>query len=282
VSTPSKAAVEAGKILGATHHQVLLLEGPDDVAVYSKWLQRLAAPGTLFTAKVRVVDGGGKLSVLATLEWFRDQGGNPNRLYGLVDRDEWDAPTITTWTQALPQLRVNPHRHALESYFCDPGEIGPAVLALNPAHGPRIPALQAQILGRLPERADHWALFTVTERVKERMNAAQYPGVFRNQYQLPPDTDIRQRLRGWVTILDADALFAEFDQLRAMARALPESDQCRRAVWAADFYQQVVYDGADGLRSLDQKSLRAWMVDLAEFAPAAPGDIAAILQPLLL
>jgi hypothetical protein len=281
VSAPNKAAAAAWKVLGAVHQQVLLLEGPDDVAVYSKWLQRLAAPRTPFTAKVTLVDGGGKLSVLAALEWFRDQGGNPNRLYGLVDRDEWDAATITARTQALSQLRVNPHRHALESYFCDPAEIGPALLAQNAGHGPRLPALEAQILGRLPERADPWALFTVTERVKERMNAAQYPGVFHNQYQLPPDADIRQRLQGWATILDADALFAEFDQLRALARALPESNRCRRAVWAADFYQQVVYDGPAGLRSIHQKSHRGWMVDLAEFAPAVPGDIAGFLQPLL-
>jgi hypothetical protein len=269
-------------VLAAATQRVLLVEGRADAAVYGRWLKKLAAPGTLYTSKVELVEVEGKRTVLAVLEWFRDHGGNPTRLYGLVDRDEWDPGTIAAQAHALPQLRINPRRHALESYFCDPGEIGPALLAQNAAHAPHFPALEAQILRHLPERVDHWALFTTTERAKERMAAAQYPGIFHAQYQVPPDADIQQRLQHWAAILDPNALFVEFDQLRTTARAQLPSDRCRGSVWAKDFYEQVVCGGPDGLQSIDNKSVGDWMIDLAEFAPAVPGDIAAILQPFLL
>jgi hypothetical protein len=72
--------------------------------------------------------GNSKHSVLATLEWFRDHGGNPSNLFGLVDRDEWDTAAIAGWTAALPQLRVVPTRDGLESYFTDPDELEPCLL----------------------------------------------------------------------------------------------------------------------------------------------------------
>jgi hypothetical protein len=275
VSAPSKAVSNVQQILGAVTQRVLVLEGPLDKTIYTKWFQKLAAPGTLFTSKVSLIDVGGKKDALAVLEWFRDHGGNPGRLFGLVDRDEWDAATIAFKTQALPQLRVNGDRHSIESYFCDPTEIGWALSQQQLA------ALQAQVLAALPERVDHWALFSVTERVKERLIAAEYPGIFHNQYQLPPDPEIRQRLQTWASILDPNAVFAEFDQLRAAAHGLGVQEQCRRAVWAKDFYEQIVYAGANGLQSVQGKSLNDWMIDLADNAPGVPADIAALLQPLL-
>ena len=39
-------------------------------------------------SKVDLVSLGGKNEVLNALAWFRDRGGNPSNLFGLVDRDE--------------------------------------------------------------------------------------------------------------------------------------------------------------------------------------------------
>ena len=77
-------------------------------------------------SKVDLISLGGKNEVLNTLAWFRDSEDNPADLFGLVDRDEWDGATIASQIQDLPQLRINPNRHSLESYFCDPREMRPA------------------------------------------------------------------------------------------------------------------------------------------------------------
>jgi hypothetical protein len=160
------------------------------------WLKKLAAPG-LFSTKVVVEAVEGKRAVLAALEWFRDHGGNPSHLFGLVDRDEWDAATITAQTAALPQLRVVAGRDCLESYFTDPDELEPSLLAEGPAYLAQLPAFRAHLEAALPARVAHWALFMTTERLKEQMNAAFYPGAFHATIPVPPDADIENRFQTW-------------------------------------------------------------------------------------
>ncbi len=83
MSTPPKPIpVVQGVLRRVPGKRVLLVEGPNDKAVYEAWLKKLAAPNS-FTAKVVVEAVDGKRSVLAALEWFRDHGGNPGHLFGL-------------------------------------------------------------------------------------------------------------------------------------------------------------------------------------------------------
>src|SRR5438128_2070173 len=172
MSTPPKIALFVQAILaGAPGKRILLVEGPNDKAVYGAWLKKLAHPN-LFTARVVVEAVDGKRAVLAALEWFRDQGGNPGHLFGLVDRDEWDVAIIATQTAALPQLRVVPGRHCPESYFADPDELEPSLQAENAAYAAQLSAFRTHLETALLARVAHWALFTTTERLKERMNAA--------------------------------------------------------------------------------------------------------------
>src|SRR5260221_10376434 len=110
---PKPVPTVQGYLAAVPGKRILLVEGPNDKAIYSAWLKKLAHPN-LFSAKVVVEDVGGKPSVIKALEWFRDHGGNPARLFGLVDRDEWDAATIVARTAALPQLLVIPGRDSLE------------------------------------------------------------------------------------------------------------------------------------------------------------------------
>src|SRR5262249_22829869 len=131
MSSPPKAVVEARKVLAISPlRKALVVEGPDDVAIYTEWLRKLAAPNP-FDATLDLVAANGRTAVLACRRWFADNGGEP-RVFGLVDRDEWDAATITRWRTTLPQLRVNADRHGIESYFCDPDEIAPALSVIDP------------------------------------------------------------------------------------------------------------------------------------------------------
>ena len=286
MSTPPKPVPDILKILGASSKQVLIVEGPTDRAVCEKWLKKLASP-SLFSSKVEVVDGGGRGEgggrsvVLTALEWFRDQGGNPTRVFGLVDRDAWDQATILHWTTTLPQLRVNADRHTLENYFCDPDEIVPALLNINATWGPQGAALRAQIDTHRQDYMDHWALLTTTDRLKDRMMQEGYPSRFANAVPVPPDADIQARFQQWAGVLNAGAAFIEFDRLRGVARAASPNQAYRSHVWGELFYNQVVYAAPGGLQSIQGKPAQDWMIDLAETSGQVPADISAILQPLL-
>jgi hypothetical protein len=263
-----------------------MVEGAADRAVCEKWLKKLASP-SLFSSKVEVLDaggkgeGGGRRVVLTALEWFRDHGGNPTRVFGLVDRDAWDQAAIDHWTASLPQLRVNAGRHALESYFCDPDEIEPVLLIIDAGWGAQAAALRAQIDSHRNDYLDHWSLLTTTDRLATRMIDQGYPSQFANAIPVPPDVDIQARFQQWGGILDAVAAFSEFDQLRGVAHSAAVNQAYRSHVWAKLFFSQVVYPAPNGLQSMRSKSGEDWMIDLAEFAPAVPADIAAILRPLV-
>jgi hypothetical protein len=281
MSTPPKPVSEVEKILRALPgKRVLLAEGPNDKAVYEAWLKKLAAPA-LFTAKVVAEHVEGKRAVLAVLEWFRDHGGNPGHLFGLVDRDEWDAATIASQAAALPQLRVVQGRDCLESYFADPEELEPSLRAENAAYPAQFQAFRAHLNAALPTRVAHWALFTTTERIKERMNEAIYPGAFHATVPIPPDADIQNRFQTWAGLVAHPQLFNEFDALRGQVLAAAASAQFRSHVSAKRFFEEVVHPAPEGLQRFRAKSDVTWRLDLAENAPAVPVDIADILRPLL-
>lgn len=281
MSTPPKPVPLVQGVLGAASgKRLVLVEGPADKTVYSAWLKKLAYPG-LFSAKVIVQDVNGKSGIITALEWFRDQGDNPGHLYGIVDRDEWDAAKIAAITAALPQLLVVAGRDCLESYFADPDELEPSLKAENPAYTAQIPAFRAFLEASLPARVAHWAVFMTTERIKERMNAAVYPGAFHATIPIPADADIRNRFQIWAGLVAHPQLFNEFDALRGQALAALASVQFRSHVSAKRFFEEVVHSAQEGLQRFRVKSETTWRLDLAENAPAVPGDIAAILQPLL-
>lgn len=228
---------------------------------------------------VEAVDG--KRAVLTALEWFRDHGGNPPHLFGLVDRDEWDPATIVAQTAALPQLRVVPGRDCLESYFADPDELEPSLRAEDPTYVGQLPAFRTHLENALPARVAHWALFTTTERLKERMSTAVYPGAFHATIPIPPDVDIQSRFQTWAGLVAHPQLFNEFDGLRTHALAAGAAVQFRSHVSAKRFFEDIVHPAPEGLQRFRVKSDTAWRLDLAENAPAVPADIVTILQPLL-
>lgn len=281
MSTPPKPVPQVQKALGAwPGKRILLVEGPNDKGVYETWLKKLAAP-TLFTSKVVVEAVEGKHAVLAALEWFRDHGGNPSHLFGLVDRDEWDTAILAAQTAVLPQLRVVASRHCLESYFADPDELELSLQAEDPAYVAQLPAFRTHLETALPARVAHWALFLTTERLKEQMNATFYPGAFHATIPIPPDADIQHRFQTWAGLVAHPLLFNAFAALRTQALAATATMQFRSHISAKLFFDDVVCPAPEGLQRFRAKADTTGRLDLAEHAPAVPADIAAILQPLL-
>jgi hypothetical protein len=281
MSQPPKSVQAVTSVRIASAKNTLILEGEPDRRVYQIWLGKLAGGDSAALSKVDLVSLGGKNEVLNALAWFRDHGGNPANLLGLVDRDEWDQATISSRTNDLPQRRVNPRRHSLESYFCDPTEIRLALKAQIPGLvRARLDSFVTQNRSALADRVNHWCLFTVTERLKHRLGEAQFPGVFHDQYVLPSDREVKKRLKTWASIVKAEAIFSEFNQLRAESRMRSESERFRACVWAKPFYEQIVYGGASGLKSLKGTSLHTWMIDLSTYMKV-PDDLASILSESL-
>ena len=281
MSQAPKSVQAVTSIRIASGKNTLILEGEPDRRVYQIWLGKLAGSDSAALSKVDLVSLGGKNEVLNALAWFRDHGDNPDNIIGLVDRDEWDQATISSRTNDLPQLRVNPYRHSLESYFCDPTEIRSALKAQIPELvRARLDAFVTQSRSALADRVNHWCLFAVTERLKHRLGEAQFPGVFHEQYVLPSDREVKNRLKTWSSIVKAAGIFSEFDQLRAESRLRSESERFRACVWAKPFYEQIVYGGASGLQSLRSASFHTWMIDLSTHLKV-PDDLAPILGECL-
>ena len=188
---------------------------------------------------------------------------------------------ISSRAKDLPQLRVNEQRHSLESYFPDPAELRPAPKFDTPLlKKTSLDVLVIQTRKVLVDRVNHWCLFTITERVKNCLGEAQFPGVFHDQYVLPSDREVKIRLKTWSSIVKVAAIFSEFDQLRSKASLLSESERFRSCVWAKPFFEQVVYGGVHGLQSLRGTSVNTWMVDLAT-SMDVPRDLAPILGEFL-
>jgi hypothetical protein len=260
---------------------VLAVEGDDDKKVYSAWLQKLTPPGTIFSDKVVVVAAGDKQRVLQGLAWFYDQATRPpGTLFGLVDRDEWDASTITTQTAALPQLLVNAGRHCLESYFSDPSEIADALrLKHATRYAVEIQRIDTQLRARLPEWVDHWSLWVTTCRVSRQLTDKAFPGFFHDQLPLPDDAIIEARLNAWAAAVDPNVVLAMFKQQRTDARLKSPSEQFRSCIHAKNFYRRIVV--GEALQTIETVDHKSWMLKLAKWMPDAPADVATMLRPLL-
>jgi hypothetical protein len=260
--------------------RVLAVEGDDDKDVYMTWLKKVTPRGTIVSDKIVIVTAGDKTKVLEALDWQGAETQAEPKLYGLVDRDEWDSDTITARLGAYPQLLVNPRRHCLESYFSDPSEIEAALMEKDrQLYGPRIAALRAHIESHRANWVDHWSLWVTMSRVCRRLGEESFPGFFHEQYLLPRDSEIRSRLKVWGAVVSARAVFDAFIQERARARGESASDQLRSCVYAKKFYPIVVVQG--GLNPLGPSDGRSWMLKLAKWSPTVPPDLAPLLRPLL-
>ncbi len=221
------------------------------------------------------------MKVLNALDWQRSkpQPVSPE-IYGLVDRDEWDAATIAAQREADPCLLVNPSRHCLESYFTDPHEIEAALLAKDrQSYGAHIATLRGHIESHRADWVDHWSLWVTMSRVCRKLGEESFPGFFHDQYVLPRDVEIKNRLKVWATVVDSCAAFLAFDRERTRAREEDHSIQLRSCVYAKKFYPIIVVQGV--LNALGPSDGRGWMLKLAKWSPTVPKDLAPLLKSLL-
>ena len=259
---------------------VLAVEGDDDKDVYTAWLKKVASRGTIFSDRLVIVAAGDKMRVLQALEWQGAQPQAASKLYGLVDRDEWDPSTIAEYAASYPELLINPARHCLESYFTDPDEIEPALLAKDrQLYGPQIPVLRERIESCRDAWVDHWSLWVTISRVCRKLVRSPFrdSSTISTCFPVTPRSRPGSR-RGLVPWIRAPSSRHSSGIEHGCAAESP-SLQLRSCVYAKRFYPIVVVQG--GLNHLGPSDARSWMLKLAKWGPTVPPDLAAILKGLL-
>jgi len=258
--------------------RVLLVEGEDDQKVYEAWLDKLAGGAGSGRVPI-VVPAGGKTKVLQHIEALRDEADAGN-VHGLVDRDEWDDAESAARMAELSGLRVNPQRHCLESYFCDPSELRAALARSAVPNGDRAArAIALAIRTGLDGWIGHWALWTTLERLKNRMSDAAYPNAFHQGLTLPTDSVIKAKLKEWAEMIDVTSILKNYRALRKAARREPNEQQVRSRIYAKNAFPQVVLIELNKLGA--EINSDEWLWQLAEWFPEVPDDIGLILQALV-
>lgn len=270
----------------AQNKKVLFVEGKTDVKVYTEWLKKLLGP--TWANEVFLEESKDRPNLVSGLRWLRDNNDPAQAvIFGLADRDEWEADDLAALAGELPTLLVNPQRHSLESYFCDPDEIELILGERDAVTGkdefaPRMAGLRDQMEDARKDYVPNWALAHVLQRANERIrDDERYPTYFHNTCPLPPDGDILAKLEAWAGVLEPNSLFAAFDTLRTGSLLRPVSEQFRSCIESKVFLGKVVLEGPHGLTSIQPKSKEDWMIELARWSPAMPSDLQAILAPVL-
>ncbi|HEV3384771.1 MAG TPA: hypothetical protein VG097_08140 [Gemmata sp.] len=268
MSRPKFHIARAQTILAASK-RVLFVEGKDDEAVYAKWLFKI---DPLFGNRLGIVvtDGRNDLDIsLASL-------GHPIDAFAFRDRDEWDAARISSMQGANPRLLVNPNRHSIESYFCDPDELVTVLLAQDAAkYGPSETTLRAALSAPLADWVDHWSMWTTAMRLQSDMVSVGYSSYFHDILPLPPDPDVQSRLDSWSQLADSSRVWTSFLALRADERTKPTSEKHRSCVHGKKFWEQVVLPA---LRTVENRG--DWLIDLADWS-SIPPDLEPLLRSVL-
>jgi hypothetical protein len=264
--------------------KALIVEGDDDFRVLQEWLRKEPIPS--WTNKIFLTQANSRGAVLKGLKHLDDEDdAEKASIFGLVDRDEWEAADVAELRTERPTLLVNLERHSIESYFCDPSELIPILESWQKTgeydFAGVIAALPALCEASLVNRVPHWALCCVVERRAKMISLdAEYPHYFKGRCPLPTDNEIRAKLQEWAALFDADAIFDEYTALRDASRARPLNEQYRSCVEPKEFLTQVVMLGENGLNSVKQENAGQWMTELARYSEAMPLDLRTLLQPL--
>jgi hypothetical protein len=265
----SKAHIVRARSFLTVGKSVLFVEGKDDEAAYAKWLAKL---DPLFGSRLALVATNGRNDLDSALELL----GHPANAYALRDRDEGETTRIAAFQVANSRMLVNPNRHCLENYFCDPDEVISALLVKDAAkYQPFEAHLRTTLSAPLVDWVDHWAMWTVAMRLQSDMVSVGYSSFFHDILPLPPDPDIQSRLQSWSNLADSRQVWTSFANLRADARTKPVPEKHRGCVHGKKYWDAVVLPA---LRVVENRG--DWLLDLAEWS-SVPNDLEPLLRTAL-
>jgi hypothetical protein len=257
----------------AQDKRVFLVEGIDDVAAYTLLLNRFYSNN--WEQRWAIAPAGNKrqLRELLTLE--------PNWL-GLVDRDEWDAAALHTYTTNQPNLVVLP-RFCLESYLILPSELWQALpdKQQEKVQGGHAEFEQA-LIQQLPNYLRHGVLWGVVTPLWEGLRALGFKeslASFDSMETAQDDTQIQQVLQAWDELLDPNRLLADFKGRLATAQQMTIPEQLKLQVHGKLYWEKVVNPEMN--RYFGQLSAKKRRLKVLEHLPELPEDLSLILDRLV-
>ncbi|MDX7713115.1 DUF3226 domain-containing protein [Aeromonas caviae] len=250
--------------IAQTGKQVLLVEGEDDVHVFSAFLTKKS---TNWEQHWVVIAAHGKSKVIEIL------GKEPGWL-GIIDRDEWTDADVQQASQQNVNLFVLP-RFCIESYLIVPDEIWAALPEVQRLKMPNRQAdLNAAINRSLEAWTRHAALWHVVNPLYQRMRRPDHRGTILDDPQDVPNRQVlEQILQAWLDGLDPIQIANSVDELEQQYLALAHHELFTKHLYAKKFYPMVVHQALNQL--LGQKSEDVRMKALLRTLPL-PAD----LEPL--
>ncbi len=246
---------------------VLLVEGPGDIVILSHFLDKHCPDWGL---QVFIAQAGGKPEVIRGLK-------HRQQWIGIVDRDEWSHAKVDEVQKQTPRLFVLP-RFCIESFFCVPGKLWPAVSRYSSAADKDRERFEQLVLGALPDWVAHGAMWRV---LRVRAAGVRSRDVFPHALQESPVTDedeIRRVLETWQGYLDSESILNEYRAERKKGLALPIDEQLTRYVVGDKFFRQVVTPALDELFGASDKN---WLERLRDGQIQPPPDLTALFDEIL-
>ncbi len=216
-----------------TEKKVLLVEGEDDVEVYSKLLNRKFSK---WEDKWIVAHANGKQKVIDILS------KEPTWL-GLIDRDEWSEERILQEQNALPNnnLLVLP-RFCMENYLICPNELWEALPENQKAKiTGGFPQLQVKILINKDKWVRHAVLWSIINPLWEGIKALGFKSVLLDFNNAQNDTKIQKTLNDWHNFLEPQTIFTQFQDRLSEVMAKDETEQLRQWVHGKKFYNEHIH-----------------------------------------
>ena len=241
---------------------VLLVEGLQDVTIFEHFFNQ-RSPG--WDLRLYIAPAGGKRHVHTGVCTHR-----PDWI-GIMDLDEWSDEDVQEAAQGSDRLKALP-RFCIESYFCHPNELWPAIPpSQRDQLGGGLDELARPIYDALPDWVMHGALWRVLRRLYRETNLP----VELERGPVTNEDKISQILTDWYQNLAPDRVLAQYHQELNVAQSLSREEQIRKYVHGKKFFNQVVVQTLNEL--LHGGGADDWLDRFRDEKIQPPPD----LQPLL-
>ncbi|MFK5970556.1 MAG: DUF4435 domain-containing protein [Candidatus Marithrix sp.] len=217
--------------VGNTGKKVLLVEGEDDVKVYSMMLDRKFDK---WKDNWIITHANGKQKVIDILK------EQPTWL-GLVDRDEWSEERISQAENISPNLMIL-QRFCMENYLICPDELW----EMLPERKQKIitgglSKLQEEILNNKDEWVRHGVLWSVINPLWEGIKELGFKGKLLDIDNAQDNDKIKETLHGWHNFLEPEIIFNKFEErLLSIMEENDEAKQLKQWIHGKKFYNECV------------------------------------------
>ena len=241
---------------------VLLVEGLQDVTIFEHFFNQ-RSPG--WDLRLYIAPAGGKRRVRTGVCTHR-----PDWI-GIMDLDEWSDTDLQDAAQGSDRLEALP-RLCIESYFCHPDELWPAI---PPSQRARLSGDMDELARPIYDALPNWVMHGALWRVLRRLYRDTDFPVELEREPVTNEDEIRRILTDWHRNLAPDRVLEQYREQLNAAQSFSPEQQIKTYVHGKRFYNQVVVPTLN--RSFPGGGADDWLDKFRDQNIHPPPD----LQPLL-